>query len=66
MLAIILSACLMSDPGTCRDFKVPLTVAIDPMNCAMYAPPHFSRWAEQNPGWQIKKWRCTAISEQDL
>lgn len=66
MLAIILSACLLNDPATCRDFKVPLNADIDITRCAMFAPPHFSQWANEHPGWQIKRWRCTAASEQDL
>jgi hypothetical protein len=66
MLAIVLSACMANDPNVCKDYKIPLDADIDPTRCAMYAPPHFAKWNNDHPGWTIKKWRCTAVSEQDL
>ena len=32
MLAIILSACMANDPGVCKDYKIPLSVDIDPQS----------------------------------
>jgi hypothetical protein len=32
----------------------------------MNAPPHFAKWAEEHPGWKIKRWRCTDSSENDI
>lgn len=66
MLSIILSACLVSDPNVCKDYKIPLSTDLDPTKCALYAPPHFAQWAEQHPGWQIKKWECTAGDSNDI
>lgn len=66
MLAIILSACMANDPGFCKDYKIQLNSDADPASCAMHAPPHFAQWAQEHPGWQIKKWRCTAASENDI
>jgi hypothetical protein len=66
MLAIILSACMANDPGVCKDYKIALDADIDPTKCAMYAPPHFAKWSAEHPGWQIKKWRCTAASDNDI
>lgn len=60
MLSLLISACLISDPNVCKDFKMPFAADIDPMNCALYAPPHFGRWTEENPGWRIVKWNCSA------
>ena len=40
MLAIVLSACLTSDPNVCRDYKIPIDADIDAMTCMMEAPPH--------------------------
>ena len=58
MLTIILSACLVIDPHQCRDFKIPLDVNMDAMQCAMAAPPYFAQWAEEHPKWQIRRWKC--------
>ncbi len=59
MITIIISACLISDPGTCKDYRIPLEADIDETKCAYFAPPHFGKWADEHPGWTIKKWRCT-------
>jgi hypothetical protein len=66
MLAIVISACMANDPAVCKDYKIPLNIDSDPMHCAMDAPPHFARWADEHPGWQIKRWRCTAASEEKI
>ncbi len=65
MMTIILSACLVSDPGTCRDFRLPIDGYWNTTQCAMYAPPFFARWSNQHPGWEIKRWRCDAGTFDD-
>lgn len=62
MLSIILSACLISNPSHCRDFKIPLDVNVDALRCAMAAPPHFAKWAEEHPKWRVKRWTCQPSS----
>jgi len=66
MLAIIISACLINDPSVCKDYKVPLLADVSQNLCMLHAPPHFAKWAEDHPGWQIKSWRCGAASDQDI
>ncbi len=66
MIAIIISACLISDPEVCKDYRLPLDLNIDAGQCAMHAPPHFAQWAEEHPGWQIRRWRCSAKSANDI
>jgi hypothetical protein len=66
MLAIIISACLVHEPNVCKDYKVPLMFDVSSEMCMLHAPPHFAKWAEDHPGWQIKRWRCSAASDQDL
>ncbi|MGE0024049.1 MAG: hypothetical protein AB7S70_10515 [Hyphomicrobium sp.] len=66
MLSIILSACLISDPHSCKDFKIPLDVSMDARQCTMAAPPYFAQWAEEHPNWQIKRWKCQASSLNDI
>ncbi len=65
MLAIVLSACLIADPKHCRDFKIPLDVSMDAMQCTMAAPPYFAQWAEEHPKWQIRRWTCQSSSLND-
>ena len=66
MLAIVLSACLANDPGVCKDYRIALDVDVDPARCTADAPPYFAAWAEEHPGWTIKRWRCTTASENDI
>ena len=65
MLSIVLSACLISNPGQCRDFTIPLDVDMDVLRCAMVAPPYFAQWAEEHPLWQIKRWKCQPTGLND-
>ena len=66
MLAIILSACLANDPHVCKEYKISLDSGVDPTACAADAPPYFAKWAEEHPGWQIRRWRCTSASEENI
>ena len=65
MLSIVLSACLVANPGQCKDFKIPLDVDMDAMQCAMAAPPYFAQWVEEHPQWQIRRWKCQPSSLND-
>jgi hypothetical protein len=66
MIAIILSACMANQPAVCRDYRIPLHANADPTHCAAHAPPYFAQWSNEHPGWQIKRWRCAATSENDI
>jgi hypothetical protein len=66
MISIVISACLMSDPKVCKDYKIQLGEDAQLDKCAEHAPPYFVPWSEEHPGWQIKKWRCTAGNENDI
>jgi hypothetical protein len=66
MLAIVISACLVTDPGVCKNYRLPLALDIDPAKCALWAPPHFAQWSEEHPGWQIRRWRCTTKASDDI
>lgn len=61
MIALIIHACLLSDPATCRDYEIPVLASTQPTVCALHAPPHFAKWAEEHPEWTIKRWRCGAM-----
>lgn len=66
MIAIIISACLVTNPGVCRDYRVPLASGVNTSRCLFEAQPHFAKWVEQHPNWAIKRWRCSAADTQDL
>jgi hypothetical protein len=66
MIAIVISACLISDPGVCKDYRIPLASGIDVTRCMTDAPPHFATWVDAHPGWRIARWRCLAAGTEDL
>lgn len=68
MMTIILSACLIANPTECKDFRIPLNVSelMSTNQCAIFAPPYFAQWAQENPAWEVRKWRCQAGSVEDI
>ncbi len=66
MLSIILSACLVSDPAECRDFKIPVDFRMPAKNCTMAAAPGCARWGNEHPQWQIKRWKCQSSTFKDI
>jgi len=66
MLAIVISACLLSDPGVCRDETVPLSAEVSAARCIMTAPPHIAQWSEQHPEWRVVSWRCGPSGRRDI
>ena len=49
MIAIVISACLISNPNVCKDYRVPLAAHVDAKGCLFQAQPHLPKWAEQHP-----------------
>jgi hypothetical protein len=65
MIAIILSTCLVSDPGVCRDQIIPLTSEVSAVRCVMMAPPHVAQWSTEHPEWRVVRWRCRLTTERE-
>jgi hypothetical protein len=66
MIAIVISACLIGNPGVCKEHRIPLARHIDAARCLADAQPHFASWAARHPKWKIVRWRCTTSDVQDL
>ncbi|MGC1970394.1 MAG: hypothetical protein WA712_03590, partial [Pseudolabrys sp.] len=49
MIAIILSACLVGDPGVCRDHRVSLAPEISVIQCMKNASAFLAQWSDENP-----------------
>jgi hypothetical protein len=65
MITIILSTCLVADPGVCREQEITLFREMSPMACAMKAPPHIAQWSEEHPEWHIVRWQCRAAGRRN-
>jgi hypothetical protein len=59
MIELVLLACLVDNPASCRDVGVVYSGEnLTPMQCIMQAPPQMARWVGEHPGWKIMKWTC--------
>jgi len=66
MIAIVISACLVGNPGVCKDYRIPLALNVDANSCMMNAQPHFATWAQRHPGWRIVRWHCSSGDVEEL
>ena len=66
MLAIVMSVCLISDPGICRNERIPLQINASPSRCAISAVPYLAQWNGEHPDWRVVRWRCSAPDEKDI
>jgi hypothetical protein len=66
MISIIISACLLSDPGVCRDQAIPLDIAASTARCMVTAPPHIAQWSEEHPLWRVVRWQCRPATRDDI
>jgi hypothetical protein len=66
VIAILLTVCLIGDPGTCRDYKITLSPGVTLTQCLMTAPPHIAKWSEEHPGWHVERWQCGNASREDI
>jgi hypothetical protein len=58
MIAIVVSVCsLLANSGKCKDVEL-VYADVSLMTCMMAGMPEVARWADQNPNWTVKRWRC--------
>jgi hypothetical protein len=64
MIAIILSACLVGDPGACRAHRVSLAPEISVIQCMKNASAFLAQWSDDS--WPVVRWHCRPVSEHDI
>ncbi len=65
MLTIVISACLIADPKSCKDYTLPVDGDMDTVQCALIAPPFLANWQETHPQWTVKRWKCQPTTMND-
>lgn len=59
MVEIVLSLCLISNPGTCKDVNLTyMAENVTPQQCMFYGQAEIAKYLQGHPRWQVKKWRC--------
>jgi hypothetical protein len=64
MIAIILSACLVGDPGVYH--RVSLAPEILVIQCMKNASAFLAQWSDENPRWRVVRWQCRPVSEHGI
>lgn len=60
---IVIAACLISSPITCKDIEVRITPQDGaslqlPFHCARQGQIEGQKWISDHPEWRIAKWSC--------
>jgi len=58
---ILLSACLIAQPATCRDERIELSYeATSAFVCLRHAQGALATWQASHPEWHVARWRCAS------
>jgi len=63
VMFIVLYACLISAPATCREERINVSMeAAAPTACLMSSQFTVAQWSEEHPQWQVGRWKCVPAS----
>lgn len=58
-MLLLLSACLIAQPTTCRDERIPVGGgAANAFICLRNSQSVLAQWQDEHPEWHVAKWRC--------
>ncbi|RWF59277.1 MAG: hypothetical protein EOS50_01050 [Mesorhizobium sp.] len=58
MVDLILTVCLITNPGNCRDEHLYFESRGSLFQCMMLAPSESAKWSQEHPTLKIKRWKC--------
>jgi hypothetical protein len=58
MVDLILTVCLGSNPGSCREEHLHFESNGSLMQCLFLAPAEIARWTGEHPRFKVVRWRC--------
>lgn len=60
-MLLLLSVCLVADPATCREDRIPMSYeSASPFACLRHAQSSLATWQAEHPDWHVARWRCAA------
>lgn len=62
---LILSACLIDTPGTCKKFEIPFYEEMSEIQCTMMSTMVVNKWKLDHSNWDLKTWKCIT-RQQDM
>jgi hypothetical protein len=57
-VALVLTVCMLSDPGQCQDQELIFESHGSLAQCMFEAPPYIAEWATTHPQWKVTRWKC--------
>lgn len=62
---LILLACTLALPSSCREYHVVFETAGSLQSCTMQAQPYLARWVGEHPAYRIVRWHCAWPDQEE-
>jgi hypothetical protein len=65
LVDLVVLACMLASPGTCREYHLLVQSAGSLQTCTMQAQPYLAQWIGEHPNLRVARWRCAWPSQED-
>jgi hypothetical protein len=65
LIDLIVLACTLAAPGTCREYHLLIQSVGSLRACAMQAPPFLAQWVAEHPSLRVARWHCAWPGQED-
>lgn len=55
---LILTVCLISNPGNCRDEHLYFESRGSLVQCMVLAPAEIAKWSQEHATFKVRRWKC--------
>lgn len=59
-MLILMSICLLAEPGRCREERLSFSLSSNPIACVVHSQEIIANWQQSHPLWRVDRWRCLA------
>ncbi|CAN7302147.1 hypothetical protein [Mesorhizobium sp. LjRoot246] len=64
MVDLILTVCLSTNPGNCRDEHLYFESRGTLFQCMVLAPSEIAKWSQEHPTLKVMRWKCAFPSKE--
>ncbi|MER8387759.1 hypothetical protein NKJ46_14585 [Mesorhizobium sp. M0166] len=64
MVDLILTVCLSTNPGNCRDEHLYFGSRGSLFQCMFLAPAEIAKWSQEHPSLKVVRWKCAVPSKE--
>ncbi|MGC1409072.1 MAG: hypothetical protein WA864_09050 [Acetobacteraceae bacterium] len=65
LMDLIVLACTLASPGTCREYHLMFQSAGSLRACTMQAQPYLAQWISEHPQLRVARWHCAWPGQED-